>query len=85
MSTTNAQLTHLKSIIGDLKLRLQSGTLTRGTIVHGYIVEKVEPEGSLRSVFMAPADSSGLTSSLTVNFYRRGESFLLESFEFNNP
>lgn len=86
MSTTDAQLTHLKSIISDLKLRLQSGTLARGTMVHGYMVEKVEHEGRiLRSIFMAPADDSGLTSSLTVKFCRRGESFLLESFEFIDP
>jgi hypothetical protein len=85
-NTTDAQLTHLKSIIGNLKLRLQSGTLTRGTMVHGYMVEKVESEGRiLRSIFMAPADSSGSTSSLTLNFCRRGESFLLESFEFIDP
>jgi hypothetical protein len=85
VSTTDAQLTHLKAIISDLKLRLQSGTLARGTMVHGYRVEKVESEGSLRSIFMAPADNSGLTSSLTVKFCRRGKSFLLESFEFIDP
>jgi hypothetical protein len=84
--TTNAQLTHLKAVIGDLKLRLQSGTLTRGTMVHGYMVEKVESEGRiLRSIFMAPADGSGLTSSLIVKLCRRGKSFLLESFEFIDP